>query len=147
MPYKIASVKCENRTGFIGRAVAMNVGGIECVLMARNDADLANVGRAMFNGEYNPERIYRATMIQSVGIDVVQPEVQVPVQPVVPEVPVAPAKPGKSPVRSDDGVPVVKYKNDKPDVADHVVGEDHGAFEVPVDGVVANPLPPDDDEL
>lgn len=129
-PYQIASVKCDGetpRTGFVGRSMAVKIGEIECVIMTKTDADLEKLGRALFDGNYNPDMIYKTTLIHSAGIEIVQPAVvEKPIPPVVPEVPAAPAKPGNVPARGDDGIPVVQYEKS---AAAGEVANDHNAFE------------------
>lgn len=116
-PHEITSIETP-RTGFIGRAAAMLIDGIECVVLCRNEVDLGAVGTLLCTQGFDIETIYRATLIQSVGVEVLLPA----------EVPES------VPVRPDDGQPVATYKPVDP-------VEDHGDFPDAVTAVE------DDDEL
>lgn len=113
MPYEITAVEASPdtpRMGFIGRAAAMRIDGIECIVMCRHDHQLAAVGDELTGGNFDPTKIYKATLIESAGIDVIVPDaptVEVPMKPVVPEVPVTPVR--DVPLRGDDGLPVATY--------------------------------------
>jgi len=80
MPYQIANVECPEvpqRTGFIGRVAAMRINGVECFVLCKNDDDLSMVGNTLTHEDYDPALIYKATLIQSTGIEVVIPETPV----------------------------------------------------------------------
>lgn len=85
-PHTITAIDCASeRTGFIGRSVALVIHGVECVLSARTVDDLATVFGSVVGEPLDESRIYKSTMIQSEGVEIVIPEVET--SPVVPEVP------------------------------------------------------------
>lgn len=132
-PYKIVDIDIgENRTGFVGRAAAMRIDGIEVIVHCRTEADLASVGQALTDGQFDEDRIYKATLIRTEGIEVdilsvpVVPEETIP--PVVGDTPVAPnvegdlvadrIAPETVTLRREDGVPVVQYLGETDQQAD-----------------------------
>ncbi len=83
IPHQIGHVQCDDapnlRTGFIGRAAAMFINGTDCIVLCKNDFDLMLVGKELTHSKFDDTQIYKATLIQSVGIDVVMPEEVEPV--------------------------------------------------------------------
>lgn len=72
-PYLITEVIATDetpRTGFVGRAAAMVINGVECIVMAQSDADLAMVGNTLVT-PFDTDQVYKATLIQSEGISVI----------------------------------------------------------------------------
>lgn len=120
-PHEITHVEAsveEPRAGFVGRAAAMRIDGVECIVMCRNDGDLTSVGCNLTDDNFDPRVIYKATLINSAGIDVVLQETP-PAPPIVPEVQPTPTTEAEEPatpvsdipVRKDDGLPVATYKS------------------------------------
>lgn len=128
-PYEITGVDAsvdEPRMGFIGRAAAMRINGVEVIVMCRHDHELVAVGGTLAYG-FDPKLIYKATLIHSSGIQITVPEqpaapatvVEETIAEPVVEQPAAPATVVEEPavvvqpetlVRGDDGVPLVSYK-------------------------------------
>ncbi len=119
-PHEITHVEAsveEPRAGFVGRAAAMRIDGVECIVMCRSDDALITVGHRLTAGQFDGSLIYKATLINSVGIDVVLQETP-PAPPIVPEVQPTPTTEVEEPatpvsdipVRKDDGLPVATYK-------------------------------------
>lgn len=118
-PYQLVSVDPElSKSCFIGRAVAMRINGVECIVMTRAATDLENVGDYLTDGAFDVASHYKATLIQSDGVEIIIPEnppelpVNLPpaeqeIPPVVPEVPAKPTKQPKVPLY--EGSPVVTY--------------------------------------
>lgn len=156
-PHVLVSVDCTTtpRSAFIGRASALILNGIECVVMAKNDADIGNVISALTDGQFDPALVQRTTLIRSSGIEVVVPqkaeEVQSPVPPIVPETPAAPSKPGAVvPKRGDDNLPVAQYKKATAGAETAPVASDHGVFDGQQGDLSApagDKVDPEDDEL
>lgn len=111
-PHEITAIDAP-RTGFIGRAAAMLIDGIECIVLCRNEVDLANVGTLLCTQGFDIDTIYKATLVHSTGVQVVIP-------PVVPEVPAAPPVTPEMPVRLEDGQPVATYKAVEPEDDDEL---------------------------
>jgi hypothetical protein len=123
-PYDITHVEAsveEPRTGFIGRAAAMRINDIECIVVCQTPWLLEQVGRHLTGKEFNRNLIYKATVINSVGIEVAippAPQETPPAPPIVPEVQPTPTTEAEEPatpvsdipVRKDDGLPVATYK-------------------------------------
>lgn len=117
-PHEITNVEASvdaPRTGMVGRAAAMRVDGIECLVLCRTESDLDNLGNYLLRPmgkEFDLSSIYKATLIHSTGIEVAIPPVQ-PEVPVAP--PLVPVVPPGTPVRGDDGEPVATYKEENDD--------------------------------
>lgn len=74
----------KQRTGYIGRAVALRQNGMEFIIMAKTADEIDLVTRNFMGFAINLEGVYKATMISSEGVSIEDlPEVEVP--PVVPE--------------------------------------------------------------
>lgn len=134
-PYEITAIECDKRMGFIGRAAAMLIDGIEVIMTTRNDQELTRIGMLLTAGAFNPETIYKATVINSEGIQVVIPEVAIPT--LTSEVEPAPAGPVNVPLFQ--GRPIAKYVTPTAEPAAKVVDEN---TPLPSNAPVA-----DDDEL
>lgn len=118
-PHTITGVHAtedEPRTGYIGRAAALSIGGVESIVLCRNEADLEKVGKHLMGANhFDINLIYKATLIHSAGIAIRLPEEPEEVEetpaaaPIEPEVVPTPPLNPEMPVRGDDGVPVVTY--------------------------------------
>jgi hypothetical protein len=131
-PYEITAVECNNRMGFVGRAAAMFIDGIEVIMTTRNDVELKRIGAFLTMGNFDAETIYKATVINSEGIQVVIPEVTIPT--LTSEVEPAPDVPREIP--TFQGRPIAKYVTPTAEPAAKAVNEN-----TPV------PSTADDDEL
>lgn len=108
-PYTLTHID-QPRTGFVGRAAAMRINCVECIVLCKSDDALAMVGATLTDNSFNPEMIYKATLIQSMGIEV--EAVEVPVEEVQPSEGPVVAETDGTPVRGD-GVPVAEYAAEK----------------------------------
>lgn len=117
VPYKIIDIEIDaERTGFIGRSAAMIIDGEEVIVMTRHDHQLEKVVKAI-TGDFNPDAVYKTTMLSTMGIEVFVPEQPVEEIPIklppaelevpdaVVDTPVAPPTPG-----TYMGKPIAEYK-------------------------------------
>lgn len=71
-PHTILEIDCftKERTGYIGRAVAVRQNGVEFIVLAKNEEQLNLVTLNFMGFEIDPSTIYKATAIASEGIEV-----------------------------------------------------------------------------
>lgn len=67
-PYKVVGLSDHSRAAFLGRAAALIVDGIECVVHCRTVDDLAVVFGGLTGTPLDEERIYKATLVRSDSI-------------------------------------------------------------------------------
>lgn len=95
----------KQRTGYIGRAVALRQNGMEFIVMAKTAEEIDLVTRNFMGFTIDLEAVYKATMISSEGVSI-EPTPEVETPPVVPEQPatppVTPEEPAGVPVDIDD---------------------------------------------
>ena len=82
----------KERTGYIGRAVALRQNGLEFVIMAKTAEDVDLVAQNFLGISIDTDKVYKATMVSSEGVEVKLPPV-VPDTPIVPTIPEEPAAP------------------------------------------------------
>lgn len=128
-PYTLTNID-QPRTGFVGRAAAMRINGVECIVLCKNDEALAMVGATLTDNSFNPEMVYKATLIHSTGIEV--EAIAVPVD----EPGTVVAEADGTPVR-EDGAVIVEYAS-TPGGVDYADGR-------PCEGAMSTTV--DDDEL
>lgn len=90
-PHRVLDIEVgPQRTAMIGRAFASIIDGVECIFLVKTDADAEALGKHL-HGKFDTSEVYKATLIETVGIEVA-----------IAPVPV-------DGVRGEDGAPVAQY--------------------------------------